>query len=154
MKNAGVRTILWLGIMAALTIAAVVLWYIVSGGSQTTESLKWLQLVQTMATFLLPPILCAWIWDTNHRPMAWLKLDRTTNWRFYLLAIAIMVCAIPGTSEDLAMLLAYEKGAKLIVTVGSHSNMIDFLDKGLLGTSDEFRAFAGGLRSGRRATPS
>lgn len=96
MRNAWVRIILWLGIMAVLTVAAVVLWYIVSGGSQTTASLKWLQLVQTMATFLLPPVLCAWIWDTNHRPMAWLKLHKTTHWKFYLLAIAIMVCAIPG----------------------------------------------------------
>ena len=54
------------------------------------------------------------------------------------LGIDPMVCAIPGTSEDLAMLLAYEKGAKLIVTVGSHSNMIDFLDKGRKGMSSTF----------------
>ncbi len=36
----------------------------------------------------------------------------------------------PGTSEDIAMLLAYEKGAELITAVGTHSNMIDFLEKG------------------------
>lgn len=36
----------------------------------------------------------------------------------------------PGTSEDAAMLLAYERGAELIVVVGSHSSIIDFLDKG------------------------
>jgi len=35
----------------------------------------------------------------------------------------------PGTSEDIAMLLAYEKGAELITAVGTHSNMIDFLEK-------------------------
>jgi uncharacterized membrane-anchored protein len=39
----------------------------------------------------------------------------------------------PGTSEDVAMLLAYEEQAKLIVTIGSHSNMIDFLEKGRKG---------------------
>jgi len=38
--------------------------------------------------------------------------------------------AFPGTSEDIAMLLAYEKKAELIVTVGSHTNIIDFLEKG------------------------
>ena len=43
------------------------------------------------------------------------------------------VLPLPGTSEDVAMLLAYEKGAALIVTVGSHSNMIDFLEKGRRG---------------------
>lgn len=39
----------------------------------------------------------------------------------------------PGTSEDIAMLLAYELGAKLIVAVGTHSNMMDFLEKGRRG---------------------
>ncbi len=36
----------------------------------------------------------------------------------------------PGTSEDLAMLLAYHQGAELLVAVGSHSNFVDFLEKG------------------------
>jgi uncharacterized membrane-anchored protein len=39
----------------------------------------------------------------------------------------------PGTSEDVAMLLAHEHGAELIVAVGTHSNMIDFLEKGRRG---------------------
>lgn len=38
-----------------------------------------------------------------------------------------------GTSEDIAMLLAYELGAELIVAVGTHSSMVDFLDKGRSG---------------------
>lgn len=38
-----------------------------------------------------------------------------------------------GTSEDIAMLLAYEKGAELIVAVGTHTSMVDFLDKGRAG---------------------
>jgi len=43
-----------------------------------------------------------------------------------------------GTSEDVAMLLAYELGAKLIVTVGSHFNLIEFLDKDREGMSSTF----------------
>lgn len=39
----------------------------------------------------------------------------------------------PGTSEDIAMILAYDKGAELITAVGTHSNMIDFLEKGRQG---------------------
>jgi len=39
----------------------------------------------------------------------------------------------PGTSEDIALILAYENKAELIVTVGSHTNMIDFLEKGRKG---------------------
>lgn len=41
--------------------------------------------------------------------------------------------AAPGTSEDAAMLLAHDKGAELIVAVGTHSNIIDFLEKGRRG---------------------
>ncbi len=38
-----------------------------------------------------------------------------------------------GTSEDVAMLLAYEEGAEIIVALGAHSNMVDFLEKGRKG---------------------
>ena len=44
----------------------------------------------------------------------------------------------PGTSEDIAMLLAYSNGADLIVVLGSHTNMIDFLEKGRKGMGSTF----------------
>ncbi|MCF6462038.1 putative cytokinetic ring protein SteA [Clostridium sp. Cult1] len=44
----------------------------------------------------------------------------------------------PGTSEDIAFLLAYANGADLIVAVGTHTNMIDFLEKGRSGMSSTF----------------
>ncbi len=43
-----------------------------------------------------------------------------------------------GTSEDVAMLLAYEYGAELIVSVGAHFNLIEFLDKNRAGMSSTF----------------
>lgn len=43
-----------------------------------------------------------------------------------------------GTSEDIAMLLAYERGANLIVAVGTHSSMTEFLDKGRAGMASTF----------------
>jgi len=49
-----------------------------------------------------------------------------------------VVFAAPGTSEDIAMLMAYELGAELIVAVGTHSNMIDFLEKGRRGMASTF----------------
>jgi len=49
-----------------------------------------------------------------------------------------VVFAAPGTSEDIAMLMAYELGAELIVAVGTHSNMIDFLEKGRKGMASTF----------------
>lgn len=44
----------------------------------------------------------------------------------------------PGTSEDIAMLIAYEKGAELISMVGGHTNLIDFLDKDRKGMASTF----------------
>ena len=43
-----------------------------------------------------------------------------------------------GTSQDIAMLLAFEKGAALIVSVGAHFNLIEFLDKNRGGMSSTF----------------
>jgi uncharacterized membrane-anchored protein len=43
-----------------------------------------------------------------------------------------------GTSEDVAMLLASEKGAGLIVSVGAHFNLVEFLDKARGGMSSTF----------------
>jgi uncharacterized membrane-anchored protein len=45
---------------------------------------------------------------------------------------------VDGTSEDVAMLLAYEGGAQLIVAVGTHASMVEFLDKGRKGMSSTF----------------
>ena len=41
-------------------------------------------------------------------------------------------------SEDAAMLLAYEAGASLIVAVGAHATMVEFLDKGRRGMASTF----------------
>ncbi len=44
----------------------------------------------------------------------------------------------PGTSQDVAMLLAAEKGASLIVCVGSQFNLVEFLDRNRRGASSTF----------------
>ena len=56
------------------------------------------------------------------------------------------VIPAPGTSQDVAMLLAFEKGALLIVSVGAHFNLTDF-DKNCAGMSSTFLTR---LRWGRR----
>lgn len=60
-------------------------------------------------------------------------LDRLRN-----LGLQAAVFKAPGTSEDIAMLLAYEKRAELIVAVGSHANLVEFLDKGREGMASTF----------------
>lgn len=54
------------------------------------------------------------------------------------LGVPFHVVPAPGTSEDLGLLLAHSQGAELIVLVGSHSNMIDFLEKGRPGMASTF----------------
>ena len=94
--NSFIRLLVWLFVMAVLTLLMMGLWAVFSGGSQSTASLKWLQFLQTIGTFLLPPILCAWWWDEQHKPFAWLKLDRGADLWSFVLAVGIMVCAAPG----------------------------------------------------------
>ena len=96
MRYRFVQILVWLGIMAVLTLLAAGLWYAVLGNDQSTEGLKWLQLFQTVGTFLLPPICCAWIWDVDHKPFRLLQMDRGADWKLFLLAIGIMICAAPA----------------------------------------------------------
>jgi uncharacterized membrane-anchored protein len=49
-----------------------------------------------------------------------------------------LVVPAAGTSQDVAMLLAYDMGAALIVSVGAHFNLIEFLDKNRAGMSSTF----------------
>jgi len=48
------------------------------------------------------------------------------------------VVPAPGTSQDVAMLIAGEKGASLIISVGSQFNLVEFLDKNRRGMSSTF----------------
>jgi uncharacterized membrane-anchored protein len=54
------------------------------------------------------------------------------------LGITPVVFPATGTSEDVAMLLADDKGAELIVAVGTHATLIEFLDKGRSGMASTF----------------
>lgn len=53
--------------------------------------------------------------------------------RLAALGLAGKVIRAPGTSEDVALLLAHQLGASLIVIVGSHFSVLDFLSKGRRG---------------------
>ncbi|TML67859.1 MAG: hypothetical protein E6G13_11135 [Actinobacteria bacterium] len=54
------------------------------------------------------------------------------------LGVAHEVVSTMGISEDLALLLAYEKGSELIVAVGTHFNLIEFLERNRAGMSSTF----------------
>jgi uncharacterized membrane-anchored protein len=54
------------------------------------------------------------------------------------LGLSAVICPAPGTSEDVALLLADQKGASLIVAVGTHNTLDEFLDRGRAGFSSTF----------------
>jgi uncharacterized membrane-anchored protein len=54
------------------------------------------------------------------------------------LGLNAVVFPATGTSEDVAMLLADDKGASLIVAVGTHATLVEFLDKGRSGMASTF----------------
>jgi uncharacterized membrane-anchored protein len=58
--------------------------------------------------------------------------------RVQKLGVPHVVFPATGTSEDVAMLLADDKGAELIVAVGTHATLVEFLDKGRSGMASTF----------------
>ena len=58
--------------------------------------------------------------------------------RLRALRLPHKVMKVSGTSEDMAFLLAHGRGANLIVAVGSHGNLREFLDKGRMGMASTF----------------
>jgi uncharacterized membrane-anchored protein len=54
------------------------------------------------------------------------------------LGLPFKLVPAPGTSQDVAMLIAAEKGARLIVSVGSQFNLMEFLDRNRKGMSSTF----------------
>ena len=87
-----VKVFQWLGCIFLLSIPAM--------GSialfpqpVTTEALKWVQLIQTAALFLLPPFLMAFLW--TKQPLEWLKLKSETK-GYGLWAIFLMLMALPA----------------------------------------------------------
>ncbi len=58
--------------------------------------------------------------------------------RLRRLGLAYHTVSAPGISEDLALQLAHEKGARLIVAVGTHFNLVEFLERDREGMASTF----------------
>ena len=58
--------------------------------------------------------------------------------RLERLGVKYSTVSAPGISEDIALLLAFEKGSELIVAVGTHFNLTEFLERDRAGMSSTF----------------
>ncbi len=88
-----VKSIQWLCCMALFTMAAFAVWMLVPDKT-SVESLKLFQLLQTTATFLLPPFLMAYLW--SGKPMKWLYLDQSMPMKSAIIAVLLILVASPG----------------------------------------------------------
>ena len=87
------RVCQWLLCMVLLTCMAVGLWATLPN-RESIGSLKLLQLLQTVAIFLLPPLLMAYLWSKE--PFKWLHLDRKIPIKPALFGVVLLLVASPG----------------------------------------------------------
>ena len=88
-----VRVLVWLGIMGVLTMVAFGVWFFLPNRDGLV-GMKWLQLLQSVATFLLPALAGAYLWSNT--PMQWLHLNKKPSWQEVLASVVVMLLAIPG----------------------------------------------------------
>ena len=58
--------------------------------------------------------------------------------RLHRLGLSFESVSAPGISEDLALQIAHEKGATLLVAVGTHFNLVEFLERDRAGMASTF----------------
>ena len=79
--------------MFSLTVLVIAL---VTQGNPLSDinTLKWIQLLQTISLFLLPSLILAYL--CSQTPCNWLQLDKKVDWTVLLWAIGIMLVALPA----------------------------------------------------------
>ena len=95
-SNVITKIILWLGcifVMFSLTVLVIAL---ITQGNPLSDinTLKWIQLLQTISLFLLPSLILAYF--CAKVPWNWLQLDNKVDWKVLLWAIGIMLVALPA----------------------------------------------------------
>ena len=98
MENSHVmaKIIVWLGcifVMFSLTVLVIAL---ITQGNPLSDinTLKWIQLLQTITLFLLPSLILAYL--CAKAPFSWLQLDKKVDWKVFLWAVGIMLVALPA----------------------------------------------------------
>ena len=90
------KIIVWLGcifVMFSLTVLVIAL---ITQGNPLSDinTLKWIQLLQTITLFLLPSLILAYL--CAKAPFSWLQLDKKADWKVFLWAVGIMLVALPA----------------------------------------------------------
>lgn len=88
------QLILWLVLIVVCTAVAMLLWMLITGGAQDVASLKLLQLLQPIGTFVIPTLLLAYL--CSAQPLRSLRLTSGARWQAWVLVPIMMLIASPG----------------------------------------------------------
>ena len=88
-----IKVIQWLGCIFLLSMFAAGSMFVFEQPLSVT-SLKWIQLFQSAAMFLLPPLCMAYLWAKA--PMQWLQVDKLQSFKVSSMAILLMLVALPA----------------------------------------------------------
>ena len=95
-SNVITKIVVWLGLIFVMFSLTVLVIALITQGKQLSNinTLKWIQLLQTISLFLLPSLILAYL--CAKVPWNWLQLDNKVNWTVLLWAIGIMLVALPA----------------------------------------------------------
>ena len=95
-SNVITKIVVWLGLIFVMFSLTVLVIALITQGKQLSNinTLKWIQLLQTISLFLLPSLILAYL--CAKVPWNWLQLDNKVNWKVLLWAIGIMLVALPA----------------------------------------------------------
>lgn len=88
------KTLILILLCLVFTGITLTIWLLIMGNTTDITSLKWMQMLQTLSTFLLPPIAAAYLW--SEQPMQWLKTDRGVNVKTVVGIVCMMLIALPA----------------------------------------------------------
>ena len=98
MENSHViaKIMIWLGLIFVMFSLTVLVIALITQGNPLSDinTLKWIQLLQTITLFLLPSLMVAYL--CAKAPFSWLQLDKKADWKVFLLAVGIMLVALPA----------------------------------------------------------
>lgn len=96
--NPLVKLCVWLALLVVgfILVLAIILPLLVSGNVTTAASMRWILTAQDLFVLILPAWLAACLW--NPSPARWLHVGTGMSWRTALIAVGLMVAAMPAVN--------------------------------------------------------
>src|SRR5659263_303466 len=95
LENNGIfsNLLLIVGTASFFALFGILLWTMTGGNANDIDSIKMLQLIQSLGMFVIPPFVLAYFW--SKKPLVYLQLDKKLNWANAGFLILFMLLIIP-----------------------------------------------------------